>query len=218
MKLSSVSGLVLTFLVVVAAATFASCSTEERPNVPSGTPSENCDGGVLPDGSQLVVRLPDFELTILSGGGCLRHYTWDGATRSVYLERRRKPWGRKTGLYWPGPGYHWRPHGKVSRGVLNESFVEFESVETALNWLRAGGSDDPSYGPFLPNVPVRPQGTSYVYRDDGLAVGIALRPSRRQLNVNVWQILIDGEKPSSLPGSTNDAITLAAPGEPIRGG
>jgi hypothetical protein len=48
----------------------------------------------------------------------------------------------------------------------------------------------------------------YVYRDDGLVVGWQKVPARRQLNVEVWQIYIDGRKPARLDGSQNDKVKV----------
>ena len=163
---------------------------------------------MLAEGSELVVRLPDFEIKIRAGADCLRHFTWDGGTRSAYLWPRVEPWGRQTGAYWPGPGHHWPSHGGVTRGVIAESVIEVDSIETALQLLKNGGTDDRQYGPFPRNAPIRPDRHSYVYRDDGLAVALGLAPSRGQINVEVWQILIDGQKPTHMPGSINEAITL----------
>ncbi|MBI1382024.1 MAG: hypothetical protein GC161_13165 [Planctomycetaceae bacterium] len=165
----------------------------------------------MDDGSGLVVRLPDFEIEIRAGADGLRHFTWDGGTRSVYLWPRLEPWGRQTGAYWPGPGHHWPSHGGVTRGVVAESAIEVDSIETALQWLENGGTDDRQYGPFPRNAPIRPDLHSYVYRDDGLAVALGCAPSRGQINVEVWQILINDQKPTHMPGSTNDAIVLLPP-------
>jgi hypothetical protein len=50
----------------------------------------------------------------------------------------------------------------------------------------------------------------FVYRNDGLMVGWSKTPLRRQLNVDVWQILIHGQKPTSLPGATDGAIRVSS--------
>jgi hypothetical protein len=62
-------------------------------------------------------------------------------------------------------------------------------VEEALEWIKRHDS-------WLPTV----------YRDDGLVVGYGKSPQRYQLNVEVWQILIGGKKPTALPGSNNESI------------
>jgi hypothetical protein len=47
-----------------------------------------------------------------------------------------------------------------------------------------------------------------VYRNDGLAVGWRKVPERSQLYVDVWQIYIDGKKPTALPGSADEKIIV----------
>ena len=50
-----------------------------------------------------------------------------------------------------------------------------------------------------------------VYRDDGLVVSFGKVLARRQLNVEVWQLLIHGAKPQKLSGSDNSRITISDP-------
>ena len=97
-------------------------------------------------------------------------------------------------MYNPGFGYHWREHNGIARGVLEEGQQHFDSVREALDWI-------PSQDYLRP-----------VYRDDGLMVGWRkwLGP-RKQLDVVVWQIYVNGKKPERLPGSTNDAIVVEVP-------
>ena len=47
-----------------------------------------------------------------------------------------------------------------------------------------------------------------VYRDDGLMVGWYKDLPRKMLRVHVWQILINGKKPTRLPGSQDDKIVV----------
>jgi len=133
-------------------------------------------------------------ITITSGEGLRRFYTWEGATRSAVLIPRSERWYGSLGLYYAGPGDHWQPHNGLTSGVLEEGQQHFESTEDALKWMESG----PIRG-FL-----RP-----VYTDTGLLVGWNKDPhGRNQLSVEVWQIYIDGEKPTRLPGSMNDRIRL----------
>ena len=53
-----------------------------------------------------------------------------------------------------------------------------------------------------------PERASFVYRGDGLMVGWGKTADPKQLTVEVWQILIDGKKPSRLPGSQDDKIVV----------
>lgn len=54
-----------------------------------------------------------------------------------------------------------------------------------------------------------------VYDDRGLAVGWAKNLARKQINVDVWQIFINGKRPTALEGSRGHQIhvssTTAAP-------
>ncbi|MCC6486470.1 MAG: hypothetical protein IT364_03145 [Candidatus Hydrogenedentes bacterium] len=103
---------------------------------------------------------------------------------------RSERWSGGQGLYYPGPGYHWRktPDG-IRRCVVQEGWQYFITVEEAVQWIKRQDR-------WLPTV----------YRDDGLVVGYGKSPQRYQLNVYVWQILIGGKKPTTLPGSNNQAI------------
>ena len=47
-----------------------------------------------------------------------------------------------------------------------------------------------------------------VYRNDGLMVGWYKDLPRKMLDVHVWQILINGKKPTRLPGSQDDKIVV----------
>ena len=113
----------------------------------------------------------------------------------MWMEPRRQRWYGSLGIYNPGFGYHWWEHKGIARGVTDEGQQHFDSVRDVLDWI-------PSQD-FL-----RP-----VYRDDGLMVGWHKQLTRRkQLNVVVWQIYVNGKKPERLPGSTNDAIVVELPG------
>jgi hypothetical protein len=66
----------------------------------------------------------------------------------------------------------------------------FDSVEAILIWVEQREWIQP------------------VYNDQGIAVGWGKVLPRSQLNVEVWQLLINGNKPERLPGSRNDAIAI----------
>jgi hypothetical protein len=153
---------------------------------------------VMTRGMVISARTPEGEISIRAGEGFERSYTWAGATRSLEMWPRRKRWYGSLGLYYPGPGQHWKMHDGITRAVVEEGQQHFSSVEEALSWLRS-----------------RNRGwLDYVYRDDGLVVGWKRVPSRRQLNVEVWQILIQGSKPAKLDGSDNDRIRVSKPASP----
>jgi hypothetical protein len=148
---------------------------------------------VMTSGMVITARTPEGEIAIRAGEGFERSYTWEGATRSLRMWPRRKRWYGSLGLYYPGPGEHWKMHDGITRAVVEEGQQHFGSLAEALSWLRSRNRD----------------WMHYVYRDDGLVVGWKRVPSRRQLSVEVWQILIQGTKPSKLDGSDNDRIRVS---------
>jgi hypothetical protein len=79
----------------------------------------------------------------------------------------------------------------VARAVVEEGQQHFTTVDEAVAWLNK-----------------KSEWMRYVYRNDGLAVGWrTVIPYRKQLNVDVWQILIGGQKPTGLPGADDSAIS-----------
>ena len=129
-------------------------------------------------------------ITITAGRGLKRCYTWEGATRCVEMGPRDERWYGSLGLYFPGPGDHWAEHNGITRGVTEEGQQHFKSMDEALTWLK------------------NQEYPSLIYRNDGLVVGWGKNLPRRQLNVSVWQIFIDGKKPTQIPGAQDERITV----------
>jgi hypothetical protein len=129
-------------------------------------------------------------ITITAGKGLQRSYTWEGSTRSVEMWPRTKRWDGSLGLYFPGPGYHWKEHDGIARCVVDEGQQHFKSVHEAEQWV-----DERRYMDF-------------VHRNDGLVVGWDKTPSRKQLGVEVWQIYVNGKKPTELKGSEDDKLIV----------
>jgi hypothetical protein len=159
---------------------------------------KGAEGRLLPAKNE-VVMTPGMLITATTTAGTItvtavdeltRSYTWERATRSVEMVPRPQRWYGSLGLFYPGPGEHWAEHHGITRGVLEEGQQHFKSVEEAMKWVK-----DRTWIPL-------------VYRDDGLLVGFGKTLPRKQLNVDVWQILINGKKPERLPGSQNDKITV----------
>jgi len=127
-------------------------------------------------------------LQIRAGSGFERDYTWDGETRSIDLWPRDKRWYGRFGAYYPGPGSHWKSNHGITRGVLEEAQMHFDTVEDAQNWL---GS--------------RPYA---VYTHDGLVVDFRKNSGAGgTLSVDVWQILIRMQRPATLKGSHDQLIS-----------
>lgn len=147
----------------------------------------------MADGMKIRATTKTGTIEIEAGPMSKRSYTWEGATRSVIMDARGERWHGSKGLYYPGPGDHWEEHNGITRGVVEEGQQHFDSVDEAIKWLKERM--------WMP----------YVVRDDGLVVGWSKVLERKQLNVEVWQILIKGNKPKKLPGSQNEAIEVLKP-------
>jgi hypothetical protein len=145
---------------------------------------------VMPPGTRIRVGSADEAIEITADRGFGRTYTWKGASRSVRMMPRMERWLGSLGLYFPGPGNHWEEHDGISRGVLEEGQRHFATTEKALAWIKQ---------------PRRWQ--RIAYRNDGLAVTWGRDPMT--LYVEVWQIVIDGKRPTELPGSDDAAIVVA---------
>lgn len=145
---------------------------------------------VMPPNSTIEATTRTGKILVTAGAGLKRSYTWDGVTRSVVMWPRNKRWYGSLGLYYPGPGSHWLPkHGGISRGVLQEGQQHFNTLQEAKVWIEN-----------------RKQMYPVVYSDDGLLVSYGKTLAREQLDVEVWQLLINGKKPERLEGSNNAAI------------
>jgi hypothetical protein len=152
----------------------------------------------LPAKTEVVMQPGDvIEATTKSGSikivaldAICREYTWEGASRWVEMEPRRARWYGSLGLYFPGPGDHWAEHNGITRGVVDEGQQHFETMAAFEAWFKERSS----------------YGMPFVWNDDGLVVGWDKYLPRSQLNVEVWQVYIAGQKPRGLPGSNNSAI------------
>lgn len=76
--------------------------------------------------------------------------------------------------------------------MLDEGILWFKSVDDFLRWVRYE----------------RQSGLDYKYNDNGIMVGWLRYPLRKQINVEVWQVMINGHKPGGLPGSNNDLVRV----------
>lgn len=151
---------------------------------------------VMTPGMRITASDSGGQIFISAGEGCERSYTWDSATRSAKLWPRKTRWYGSLGIYFPGPGEHWKSNGGVTRGVLGEGILWFKTADDALAWIK--------------NIqPLK----NCVYSNDGLLVAWERVPARKQLNVDVWQIMVAGRRPTDLPGSRDDQLVITRESE-----
>jgi hypothetical protein len=142
------------------------------------------DGGDIPIIGTLEIR---------AGSGFRRYYTWDRETRWVDLWPRDERWNGSFGAYYPGPGSHWSSNHGITRGVLEEGQMHFDTPEQAQHWLASK--------PYA------------VYTHDGLVVDFRKnRGAGGTLLVDVWRILIRKQRPTLLSGSHDELILVLGKG------
>ncbi len=155
-------------------------------------------GGRLPATCEVVMS-PGMKITATTSVGTIavtaadeltRSYTWDGATRAIEMEPQKSRTFGSLGLFFEGTVVHWREHHGIARCSTQEGQQDFKSVEEAMKWIK------------------EPERLYPVYRNDGLMVGWYKDLPRKMLDVHVWQILINGKKPTRLPGSQDDKIVV----------
>jgi hypothetical protein len=131
-------------------------------------------------------------LFIQAGDNYHRSFTWKGETRSVDMLPRKERWNGSFGIYFPGRGNHWKEHDDITRAVIDEGILNFESLDRVLE--------------FIDRYEDR---SSLVYNDEGLFVYWDKSPGAGgTLNVQIWQLLIKGDKPNGIPGSENTKLTI----------
>ena len=128
-------------------------------------------------------------IQIKAGKGLERSYTWEGASRSAILIPREERWYGSLGAYYPGPENHWQAHNGVTRGVLQEGQQHFTSLEEAQKWLKTQSNM-----------------ISTVYSKSGLVVSFGKKLEREQVNIELWQIFINKNKPDKINGAKDGVI------------
>lgn len=125
----------------------------------------------------VAIRNKTGTLTVKAGPDLKRDYTWNGQTRSLIMWARKEPWMGSDGLYYPGPGEHWKDHEGIRRAVVEEGIRRFKTPAEFSTWIKH------EYQAYL----------DYRFLDQGRIGGWVLVKERRQLNACVWKILIDGK-------------------------
>ncbi|MEO6848461.1 MAG: hypothetical protein ABI254_14500 [Chthoniobacterales bacterium] len=142
---------------------------------------------VLKPGESVSATNKHGTMTVTNISTLRRKYAWDHTVKTISLIPRDKRWYGSLGMYSPGDQYF--GIGGI-RIVAEEGEQHFKSVDDFLKWRSEGWQ------------------ISMVYNNSGLGMVWSTTPSRNQVNVDVWQILIAGKIPKHLPGAQNSAIKL----------
>jgi len=149
---------------------------------------------VLAPGQSLSVTNRSGTMVIAFVSSLKRRYSWNGVERTVNFIPRKERWYGALGIYSPEPLLFsfWKADG-VSRILAQEAELNFKSEGDFLKWHNGEWNRDR---------------INVIYNDSGIAAGWGKSPSREQLNVDVWQILLNGKIPKHLSGANNSAIKL----------
>lgn len=131
------------------------------------------------------------DMRIKGEGLFVRSYISIGHTNTVTLSPRNKRYYGSRGLTYSGA---WDGERGINRAIVNEGQQHFCSEYEALFWLSHGWNNS--------------SGIDLVYTQDGLAVGYVETVQRRQINIDVWQVYINGKKPESLKGASPKKISV----------
>ena len=138
----------------------------------------------------------DEKVCIFAENSIRRQIMWDGITRSVNLIPRKERWYGKLGLYSPGDGNNWKYHKGITRGIVQEAQIHFNSEKELFLFLD-------KYVDHKHDL----------YGDDGLLISWrkVVRPDMGPggyIDLFILQLLVNGHKPERLNGSQNNKISV----------
>ncbi len=151
---------------------------------------------VMTDGMKICAKTAkDGEICILAEGDRYRHISWDGVTRTAKMIPRKKRWVGMLGLM--NSGYErWRYHKGITQANYSEGQVHFSNEKEAADMFKVGGFDP----------------MTFVYTHDGLAVHYeqVIRQDMKAgvMQLDIFQIMVNGKKPDNLSGSQDENITV----------
>jgi len=123
-----------------------------------------------------------------------RSCEWKSATRSATLEARKESSPDGPTLYFYGFGENSGQANVTTLIEFHEGTKRFQTPDQAILWIHQQSERIPT-----------------VYRNDGLLVSSNMNAEKNQLTIEVWQILINTNEPTSLPGGNDAQITVTAP-------
>lgn len=147
---------------------------------------------VMTSGMSITVENANGQLIITAGKDFQRSFTWAGDTRSVIMEPRKERWNGSLGIYYPGNGSHWKEHDGITRAVLEEGVLHFDSIAAVMEYIERYEEKE-----------------KVTYNDNGLFIAWdKSKGAGGTLDVMLWQFLINGKPPNGIPGSHNSKIRI----------
>lgn len=152
---------------------------------------------VLVPGQNLSVTTENFDVDIYADTKFKRTIRWKDCVAEAYMEPRTKRWygsyGAYTAKYTPI---------KECDGVTNVSIEEgrqhFKTAAGAIGFINKENSENKK--PVLDYT-----FNEFLYSNDGIIFDFYSQTnSGGYLNINIWQLVIDGEKPVNLSGANGN--------------
>ena len=149
---------------------------------------------VMREGATIEARKENTSVTVTSGKGFDRTYEWERCKLESDMVARKQRWYGSMGIYDAAPSFGLSTRGcsGISRTVVEEGQIHFDDLQFAQKWIER-----------------RPKSYKTVWTNDGLLVSWNIVPGRRQLNVDVWLMCINGKRPKQLVGSNDSAVTVS---------
>jgi len=154
---------------------------------------------VLQEDVRLNVTTASWSGSVVTGTGLERTYEWNGCSFPSPMGPRGSRWYGSLGIYGGAVGSGFlgsllpRLIGckGVDRTVVEEAQLHFAEIAEAELWVAR----------YSKNFDT-------VWSNDGLVIQQIVSPDRRQLGFDVWQVCIDGHKPTRLLHATDEAIQV----------
>jgi len=149
---------------------------------------------VMREGATIEARKENTSVMVTSGKGFDRTYEWERCKLKSDMVARKKRWYGSMGIYDAAPSFGLSTGGcsGISRTVVEEGQIHFNDLQFAQKWIER-----------------RPKSYKTVWTNDGLLVSWNIVPGRRQLNVDVWLMCINGKRPKQLVGANDSAVTVS---------
>ena len=163
--------------------------TPEPPPIPEGGPAvPGANASVLDAGQQVVASTAAGKMKIEAGPGLRRVFSWDSLRRGAIVNARSEGFAnaQNPGLTFDGTPKVWEAANGVTKLRYEEGVRNYDNIDDATIWMQI-------------------RRLYFVYNDDGLVLG--WNREGDALHVELWQFLINGEKPTSMPDSHSDRIT-----------
>lgn len=148
---------------------------------------------VMHEGVVIEARKDNVLIKVTAGKKFERTYEWDRCKLESDMVARQGRWYGSMGIYDPAFsfGFSFRGCSGISRTVVNEGQMHFDDVQFAQKWIE-------HYSRSFKTA----------WTNDGIFVAWGLSPGRRQLNVDVWMLCINGKRPKYLIGGRDSPVKI----------